>query len=139
MPFRNVWDEICVQVQEEESVLWGAHKDTAEDIIAREGEHLDMPTKKAMWLLSDEYVDWDEDEADDPEEIPWSVEDIARHILHVYVLPPSEGWHFIHVVYLSGFFGGGGESLCRSSKDPSYPAEMGSILPPGYSRRKGSS
>ena len=37
---RNAWDEICVQVQVEYSVSWGAYEKTAEPIVAREVNRL---------------------------------------------------------------------------------------------------
>jgi len=31
---KNIWDEICAQVQRQESALWEAHVDTVKDVIA---------------------------------------------------------------------------------------------------------
>jgi hypothetical protein len=90
-PLRNAWDEVCVQVQGDESYLWSAYQDTIEGIIQCEVDLLDLPTKKAIWLQTDGYLDWDEE--DNAENVPWTDEDITRHILRVYVLSAAEGWH----------------------------------------------
>ena len=90
-PLQNIWDEICVQVQSEESVMWWAYRDTIEGIIAIEVDLLDLPTKKAIWLQTDGYENWDEEDGE--ESVPWVAEDITRYILHAFVLSTAEDWH----------------------------------------------
>ncbi len=90
-PLRNTWDEICVQVQSEESIMWGAYQDTIEGIIQCEVDLLDQPTKKVIWLQTEGYEDWDEE--NNRESVPWVTEDIVRYIRRAFVLPTAEDWH----------------------------------------------
>jgi len=90
-PLRNTWDEICVQVQSEESIFWGLYRDTIEGSIADEVERLDVPTKESIWLQTEGYEYWDEEE--NTESVPWVPEDIIRYILGKYVLSAAEDWH----------------------------------------------
>ena len=90
-PLQNIWDEVCVQVQSDYSVMWSAYADTIEGIIQCDVDLLDPPTKKAIWLQTEGYTDWDEE--DDAESVPWSDEDIVRYILRAYVLSDAADWH----------------------------------------------
>lgn len=90
-PLQNIWEEICVQVQSEESVMWWAYKDVVEGIIQCEVDLLDTPTKKAIWLQTEGYENWDEE--DDDESVPWLAEDIVKYILYAFVLSTAEDWH----------------------------------------------
>ena len=47
---KNIWDEVCVQVQAEESVMWDSYVDTIEVLILDKLAGLDATTKQAIWL-----------------------------------------------------------------------------------------
>ena len=89
-PLRNTWDKIA-SAQSEESLMWGAYQDTIESIIQCEVDLIDLPTKKAIWLQTEGYEDWDEE--DNTESVPWTDEDIVRYIRSAFVIPAAEGWH----------------------------------------------
>jgi hypothetical protein len=54
----NVWDEVCVQVQGQESAYWSAYVDTIERLVAEDVAKLGASMKQAMWLQTDEGMDW---------------------------------------------------------------------------------
>jgi hypothetical protein len=53
---KNVWDEICVNVQEEESILFSCYLDTARKYIHNEVEKLDECIKKTIWIQTDRIL-----------------------------------------------------------------------------------
>src|SRR5688500_13420926 len=85
---KNVWEEICVQVQGEESVFWEAYLETIESLILKEVSELDAATKQAIWLQSEQGIDWrynNEDE-NSGEKVPIDTQDIAKYVMDTFVL-----------------------------------------------------
>ena len=90
-PLKNVWDEICVQVQSEESYFYSCYLDTARNYIHHEVEKLDECIKKAIWIQTDQYFDW-QDNDNKHETLIYSEDDIIEYILHHLVLQQAEEW-----------------------------------------------
>jgi len=44
-PLKNIWDEVCVQVQGEESAMWDTYSETIQSLILGEVAGLDTATK----------------------------------------------------------------------------------------------
>lgn len=62
----DVWEEICVQVQEEQSVFWHAYEQTIDCLLDGYIDALDRNARLALWSITDEGWDWiDEHHADD--------------------------------------------------------------------------
>ena len=55
----NLWDEICVQVQGESSVMWEMYEDLAMGIIEAEACKLANHVLEAIWLQTDPGMEWD--------------------------------------------------------------------------------
>lgn len=55
---KNVWDEICVQVQDEESFYWDSYEETIEDLIAEEVKLLDPDELLALWCVTEQGWDY---------------------------------------------------------------------------------
>jgi len=92
-PLKNIWDEICVQVQDEKSGMWDHYLDTIQPIILGEVVELDAATKQAIWLQTDEGIDWSVDNEDqEDQEVPIVCEDIAKFILDSFVLSAAADW-----------------------------------------------
>ena len=88
---KNIWDEVCVQVQFEQSPFWDAYLDTINAIISREVNKLDTFVKQAIWFQTVEGREWEcEDEAAD--EAPYLEDDITDYILNNYVLSQAAEW-----------------------------------------------
>ena len=85
----NVWDEICVQVQDQESVVWDAYEDTVRMLIRSDLKHLSALEREAIWLQTDRGFDWwydqdnpDEQQSNDGDATPpVCLDDIAEFVL----------------------------------------------------------
>lgn len=95
-PLKNIWDEICVQVQDEKSGMWDHYLDSIQPIILGVVVELDAATKQAIWLQTDEGIDWklDNEDQEDQEDqkVPIVCEDIAKYILDGFVLSAAGDW-----------------------------------------------
>ncbi len=95
-PLKNIWDEICVQVQDEQAGMWDHYLDTIQPIILGEVVELDAATKQAIWLQTDEGIDWQLDNEDqdgqEDRKVPIVCEDITQYILDGFVLSAAETW-----------------------------------------------
>jgi len=100
---KNVWDEICVQVQLDESVFWELYEGLVYSIIYDEVESMEKEFKQAIWLETENGKEWAIEEEDfesnrnnqalskyevpiyDYNDIPAYEDDIAEYILNEYV------------------------------------------------------
>jgi hypothetical protein len=57
----NVWEEICVQVQFQESVFWGAYVSVVEQYTAPVVAAMPQREGRAMWLQTPDGEQWWED------------------------------------------------------------------------------
>lgn len=89
-PLKNIWDEICVQAQGEESVMWYAYLDMIRLFIHDEIEKLDGKMKQVIWLQTDEGIDWEEDKENQDAPV-YREDDIAEYILR-FVLSTAANW-----------------------------------------------
>jgi hypothetical protein len=89
-PLANVWEEICVQEQQQErSGFWeGAYEASLLGYLEGEVDELDEATRWAIWRQTDAGIDWNKDDGESPEK--WSSEELGRFILEHYVLPAAE-------------------------------------------------
>jgi len=90
-PLKNIWDEICVQVQGEESVFYDIYQYMIRSSIQYEVENLKDEIKQAIWLQTDRGFEWeygDESHA----EATCCEEDITDHIFYKFVLSAAGDW-----------------------------------------------
>ncbi len=94
-PLKNVWDEICVQMQTEESVMWEVYLDVISSLIKSELKPLSREILQSIWLQTNEGGDWESEIADQISEgelkeydvtVACNEDDIAEYILHEYIL-----------------------------------------------------
>ena len=78
---KSVWDEVCVQVQGQESTLSRAHVATLRDLIASEVKKLTTPELQALWLQTHRGEDWWVDLDESWDGVPYEVDDIVDHVL----------------------------------------------------------
>jgi hypothetical protein len=99
-PLESLWDEICVQIQFEQSMFWDFYLDYIQAIIAQEVKKLDAPTTQAIWLQTDaadeflfRHEEYEED-GDPDEALEWlcDEDDITNYILNNYVLSKAADW-----------------------------------------------
>ena len=90
---QNPWDEICVQVQSEESFFWHVYEESMTGFLAGEVEQLKQFERDAIWLRTEAGVDWDwDDNPHKPSEPPTYDPEITDYVLHKYLLPAAESW-----------------------------------------------
>ena len=82
----NLWDEVCIQVQGEESIFWDVYLEVIEQYIAQEIRLLDEVAMHAIWLQTSNGFDWAFDQEGDVECVPCDRRDIVNHILNEYIL-----------------------------------------------------
>jgi hypothetical protein len=87
---KNLWDEVCVQVQGEESFIWDLYLDTIKSIITGYLPELDGALKQAIWLQTPNGMEWEPTEEE--KEVPYSEDDISEHILSEYLLASAGSW-----------------------------------------------
>jgi hypothetical protein len=79
---KTLWDEVCIQVQGEESVMWEAYLDEIERRLEYEVTELSTLEREAVWLQTDEGFDWryDLEDGDSDRTPPVVDEDLVRYI-----------------------------------------------------------
>jgi hypothetical protein len=89
---KTLWDEVCVQMQSEQTFAWDAIDETVRTLVAAQVAKLPAHERAALWLQTSEGIDWtcSEDEARDPSPVYSNdvVEDLTRH--HIY--PVACNW-----------------------------------------------
>lgn len=101
----NAWEEICVQVQGEESFFWETYEAVMGDAVLGELENLSNPDLAALWLQTDEGLEWHGEKAWeeehsprnkraslDYESIPFALDEIVQHIVSSYLRPAAENF-----------------------------------------------
>jgi len=101
-PLKNIWDEVCVQVQDDYSVMWDAYEDTILGLIEQQVRKLDNEVIGAIWLHTDAGSDWESeiqgkiDEGEikewDQEEVDYNLDEVGQYILQEHVLKSASDW-----------------------------------------------
>jgi hypothetical protein len=86
----NLWNEICVQVQGEQSVMWDAYLHTVSGFILDQLSRVDVTLKRAIWLQTREGMDWEPEPGNRVS--PYADDDIVEYVLHDYVLSAAADW-----------------------------------------------
>lgn len=80
---KNVWEEICVQVQYEESFFWDAYVKMMDGLLAGFVELLDNDARMALWAVTDEGWNYVYDHHADDEgvaDVPVSEDEIVNKL-----------------------------------------------------------
>lgn len=88
----NVWDEICAQVQYEESLAWDVYLETVTAMLSGEVDGLAAHEREALWLQTEQGSDWDCEDEDDRDPYPVDLDEIVEYLLHDYVLAEAGSW-----------------------------------------------
>ena len=89
---KTTWDEICAQVQYEESFYWDAYDDTVRNIVTAQIAALPNHEREAIWLQTDAGVDWSCKEQEDREAQPVLDDDIVEWLATEYVYAEAANW-----------------------------------------------
>ncbi len=76
----NVWDEICVQRQVEESFAWEAYEQTAHALIDGKLSEISQRWLSALWLLTENGGDWTNEHFDDGAQPEPYLPDVASYV-----------------------------------------------------------
>jgi hypothetical protein len=83
----NAWDEICVQVQQEESFYWETYETMTLGFIESIVNDIPYHLQQAIWLQTEAGFDWmcdidDQDEDCAKDHDPWvNIDDITKYLL----------------------------------------------------------
>jgi len=89
---KNTWEEVCVQVQFEQSVMWDAYEQTMCAFLAGGVELLRTHEREALWLQTPQGEDWDCEDETDREPYPVFNIDIIQYLLRAHLLAEAERW-----------------------------------------------
>ena len=87
----NTWDEICVQVQSQDSIFCEAYEDTMRAFLREQIEKLPAHVRQAIWLQTYEGDDW-ATENEGEEQCTHCIEDIEEHVFANYLLAEAATW-----------------------------------------------
>ena len=93
----NIWDEVCVQIQHEESFYWDVYEETMSLSMFWYLQELTDYDQLAIWLQTDDGWSWQWDIDNDSEEIEgkqpdFLLDDLVTYILRKYVYQEAERW-----------------------------------------------
>jgi hypothetical protein len=88
----NPWDEICAQVQHEQSIFWDVYEQTMQAFVAGEVEELQAFERAAIWLQTSEGEDWSYDDEEQRPSDPVVNGDVTAYIVANYVLAEAGRW-----------------------------------------------
>jgi len=86
----SAWDEVCAQVQTQDSWAGDAYEATMLGLIAGRVSRLDRATATAIWLQTEAGSHWDADEGPEP---PVDDPDIQDYLLNHDVPRAAADWH----------------------------------------------
>lgn len=89
---KNTWDEICVQIQQEESFFWDAYDQTVYSIVDGHISELLEHEREAIWLQTETGIDWSCDEPEARNGYPVVDDDIVQYVTKEYVYPEADRW-----------------------------------------------
>lgn len=94
---RTTWDEICVQVQGEQSYFWDTYDETARQLVSAYTDELAEHEREAIWLQTDAGFDWRFDDPEEREPYPVCDDDIIDHITRQHVYAVAERWSNVRI------------------------------------------
>lgn len=89
---KTTWDEICVQVQQEESFFWDTYDETVRTIVGEYVNALPKHDREAIWLQTSAGCDWGGENTEEREACPVSNENIVEYLIHEYVYSEACRW-----------------------------------------------
>jgi hypothetical protein len=89
---KTTWDEICAQIQFQESVLWDTYDEVVRTIVKNQVDKLPAHEREAIWLQTDAGVDWSCKEPDQREAQPVFDGDIIDWLITEHVYQEASNW-----------------------------------------------
>jgi hypothetical protein len=89
---KTIWDEICVQVQYEESFLWDFYEETVRALVEAYVADLPKYEREAIWLQTDAGSGWDCELPENREPHPVFDDEIVDYLIQEYVYSEAGCW-----------------------------------------------
>jgi hypothetical protein len=89
---KTAWDEICAQVQHDQSIYWDEYDDTVQMIAGGYISQLPKHEREVMWLQTDAGIGWECKDPEDRESYPVCDEHIVNWLAHEYLYPAAGSW-----------------------------------------------
>lgn len=89
---KNVWDEFCVEVQYDNSLVWDLYVETAKQFINGYVELLPKHANQAIWLQTREGFDWILNNDDEELDFYAYSGDITNYIFHEHFVRAAGRW-----------------------------------------------
>lgn len=86
------WDEICVQVQYQNSFDWDAYDETVRHLVSHHLGALPQHEREALWLQTDAGIDWIIEEPEHGGPDPVREDETVAYLVQAYVYPEAGGW-----------------------------------------------
>ena len=77
---RSLWDEVCVQMQEEQTFAWDAIDETVRTLVAAKVAKLPAHERAALWLKTDRGIDWTYSDATERDPYPVDSADVVEEL-----------------------------------------------------------
>ena len=88
----NCWEEICVQVQHEESICWDTYVEVVKALVEGEIEVMPLWHQEAVWLQTDAHYEWETGDEQTRVSYPVCNSDIVDYFLESYIWPEAKRW-----------------------------------------------
>jgi hypothetical protein len=89
---RNFWEELCVQIQYDQSVLWDAYDDCIQEMVRVQVQNLPRHEREALWLQSDAGCDWLFDDESEREAYRVTLDDVVEHLKSKHLYAAAGSW-----------------------------------------------
>jgi hypothetical protein len=89
---KNTWDEICAQLQFEESGCWDVYDETVRGLVAYDAEKLLPHEREAIWLQTTAADDWGCEDESERQPYPVSTEEIVDCVVNEYICREAANW-----------------------------------------------
>ncbi len=77
----TIWEELCAQLQFEQSIHWDMYDMTVRETIQQVAEELPPFEREALWLLTNEGSDWECEYEEERDAYPICISDIVEHVV----------------------------------------------------------
>lgn len=88
----TTWDEICVQIQGEESYHWNMYDLTVRSLVEYDVFQLKHFEQLALWIQTEAYDSWESEKQDDEQFPPIFEGDIVDYLLTEHIYSEAMEW-----------------------------------------------
>jgi hypothetical protein len=89
----NAWEEICVQVQGQQSAYWETYEETVRQVLSREVTKLPTYEREAIWLQTREGQDWDAEAEESRDRYPLVEDQIVEYLKDEHIYSAAADWN----------------------------------------------